>query len=67
MRHLSDGGMLKLTIQHFLSPGLKKIDHVGVKPDREVKLTPEDIKAKRDPQLDAAKSFLIGVLPGYAR
>lgn len=67
MRPLSDGGLIKLTVQHFLSPKHKKIDHVGIKPNQEVKLTPEDVKAKRDPQLDAAKSFLAGTRPNRAR
>ena len=30
------------------------LDKAGIKPDYEVKLTDEDIKAKRDPQLDKA-------------
>jgi carboxyl-terminal processing protease len=47
------GRRLHITTFEFL-PGGMKSDWIGVIPDIEVPITPEDIKAGRDPQLDAA-------------
>lgn len=54
LESLSDGSTLKITIAHWLLPDGKLIEKNGLKPDYEIKLTEEDIKAKRDPQLDKA-------------
>jgi carboxyl-terminal processing protease len=51
---LGDGSVLKVTIARWYTPAGKNIDKEGITPDQEVKLTEEDTKAKRDPQLDAA-------------
>ncbi len=58
LRRLKDGSSLKLTISHWLLPKGDMIDKNGINPDYEVKLSEEDIKAERDPQLDKAKSIM---------
>lgn len=55
---LSDNSELRVTIAHFFSPKGNEINDVGVSPDKEVKITADDIANKRDPQLDAAVQFL---------
>jgi carboxyl-terminal processing protease len=55
---LSGGGALKVTIARWFTPAGKNIDKEGIEPDTKVERTPEDIKAKRDPQLDSAKAEL---------
>lgn len=49
---------LKITIAKWLTPSGKSIDENGIKPDIEVKMTEEDIKAKKDPQLDKALELI---------
>lgn len=49
---------LRITIAKWLTPLGRSIDKVGIMPDREVKLTENDIKKKADPQLDAAMQGL---------
>lgn len=53
---LGNGGALKVTIARWYTPGGINIDKEGIKPDKEVARTIDDIKNKRDPQLDAAKA-----------
>lgn len=53
-----DGSVLKYTIAEWFTPSGKAINKEGIKPDFEVKLGAEDIKAKRDPQLDKAIEIL---------
>lgn len=53
-QQFSDGSILKVTIAKWLTPLGNTIDHTGITPDIEVKLTAEDIAGKRDPQLDRA-------------
>lgn len=55
---LSDGSVIKLTIAHWVLPSGRILDHDGLKPDHEVKLTDADIENKRDPQLDKAVEIL---------
>lgn len=55
---LSDGGSLKVTIARWYTPSDKNIDKEGITPDQKVELTPEDLEADRDPQLDAALKSL---------
>jgi carboxyl-terminal processing protease len=55
---LKSGGTLKVTIARWYTPSDKNIDKEGIKPDQEVKRSLDDIKAKLDPQLDAAFSAL---------
>ena len=52
---LSDNqGAVRVTIARWLTPNGRTIDKKGLTPDVIVKMTADDIKAKRDPQLDAA-------------
>jgi carboxyl-terminal processing protease len=45
---------LKVTIAEWLTPSGKNINKEGLVPDIEVKLTPEDFSANKDPQMDKA-------------
>lgn len=53
-----DGSLLKVTIAKWYTPGGININKEGIKPDTEVKLSDEDAKAGKDPQLDAANKAL---------
>lgn len=55
---LPGGAKLKVTIARWYTPNGKNIDKEGIKPDTEVKLTPEDFNANRDPQKDQASQQL---------
>jgi carboxyl-terminal processing protease len=59
LEELKDHSAIRITIAEWLTPKKREINKVGVKPDVEVKLTEEDIKAKRDPQLDKALEMLL--------
>jgi carboxyl-terminal processing protease len=52
------GALLKVTVAHWLTPSRKLIDKEGLKPDIEVKLTEEDYKENKDPQLEEAIKIL---------
>lgn len=58
IENLKDGSTVKISIAEWLTPKGNKIDKKGLTPDFEVKLTDEDTKAKRDPQLDKAIEVL---------
>ena len=49
---------LKVTVARWLTPKGNSISEVGVIPDIEVKVTEDDIKAKRDPQMAKAIEIL---------
>ncbi len=49
---------LKVTIARWLTPKGHSISEKGIAPDVEVKFTPEDAEAKKDPQLDKALELL---------
>src|SRR3989338_4844034 len=51
---LPDGSTVKLTIAHWVLPSGKILESEGLVPDIEVKISDEDIKNKKDPQLDKA-------------
>ena len=51
---LSGGTQLKVTTAHWYTPFDLSINKTGIKPDKEVVNTYDDINAGRDPQLDAA-------------
>lgn len=55
---LPDGGVLKVTIARWYTPGGKNIDKEGITPDQYVKRSDDDFKNNRDPQKDAALNFL---------
>jgi carboxyl-terminal processing protease len=52
------GGELKTTVARWYRPNGQNIDKKGIKPDKEVKMTEDDYKQKRDPQKDAALEYL---------
>lgn len=56
--NLNDGASLRMTIAKWFTPLNRSIDGDGIAPDIEVKLTEEDIKTGRDPQLEAAIQYL---------
>lgn len=51
---LAGGASLKITVAKWLTPLGRQIDGEGIKPDVEVKLSPADESAGKDPQLDKA-------------
>jgi carboxyl-terminal processing protease len=53
-----DGSALKLTVALWLTPKERTINKEGIAPDVEVKMTPEDYDADKDPQLDKAFELL---------
>ncbi len=53
-----DGSALKLTVALWLTPKERTINKEGIAPDVEVKMTPEDYDADKDPQLDKAYELL---------
>lgn len=54
---LKDGSRLRMTIAKWLTPLGRSINETGLTPDIEVKMTEDDFKAKRDPQLDEAVRY----------
>lgn len=55
---LRENAMLKLTIAQWLTPKGEVIDKKGITPDIEVKISEDDIKNEKDPQLDKAIEIL---------
>ena len=55
---LSDGSALAVTVSRWLTPKGVQIEGKGLAPDLEVKMTPDDFKAKGDIQLDRAVEYL---------
>lgn len=53
-KEFSNGSVLKYTIAEWFTPSGKAINKEGIKPDFEVELTADDIKAKKDTQLEKA-------------
>lgn len=54
LEDLPNGGVLKVTIARWFTPGGKNIDKEGIEPDRKVSRSADDIKSGKDPQRDAA-------------
>ncbi|MEN9413332.1 MAG: carboxy-terminal-processing protease, carboxyl-terminal processing protease [Candidatus Parcubacteria bacterium] len=55
---ISPGTSLKLTVARWLGPDGVQIPLEGIKPDIEADITEEDVKAGKDPQMDAAIKYL---------
>lgn len=55
---LSDKSVLHLTTAKWLTPNGSEIDGVGLKPNFQIPLTPEDTAKGLDPQLDRAIEYL---------
>lgn len=51
---LGNGGLLKVTIARWFTPNGKNIDKEGINPDKEVKISEDEVKQGKDPQLEAA-------------
>ncbi len=60
--HLADGSELRVTIAEWLTPAGRQIHAIGITPDVEVVMTPEEFEAQLDPQLDRAVELLSGGL-----
>lgn len=55
---LPGGSGVNITIQKYLTPNDTDINKKGIEPTYEVKITEDDIKNKRDPQLKKANEIL---------
>ena len=55
---LKADALVKITVAHWLTPNGTVIDKNGIKPDVDVNITEEDIKNKKDPQLEKAVEVL---------
>jgi carboxyl-terminal processing protease len=60
VHQLDDGGSVRVTTAHWLTPTKRDIDTVGLAPDVMVERAKADVEAKRDPQLAWAESYLSG-------
>lgn len=58
VQDLPGGSSIKITIAEWLTPNGRHINKLGIKPDIEVKLSADDAKNSRDPQLDKALELL---------
>lgn len=58
IENLTGGASLRITIAHWFTPNGKNINKEGISPNTEVKLTEDDFKNARDPQLVAALDYL---------
>lgn len=56
--NLPGGGRLQLSIRDYVGPDGRHLEGVGVTPDVEVRQTLEDLRAGRDPVVDAALDAL---------
>jgi len=56
---LTDDTSLKITVANWLTPDGVSISKEGITPDVEVKMTAEDEKNKKDPQMDKAVEILL--------
>jgi len=59
VKDLSDGSMIKITTDKWLTPSGVSINDKGITPDIEIDFTEEDFNANRDPQIEKAKEFLL--------
>lgn len=53
-----DGSQLKVTVASWYRPNGQNINHKGISPDKEVKISDADAKAGIDTQLQAAQAYL---------
>lgn len=57
---LDNGAQLKVTIARWYTPKGRNITSEGIKPDKVVELSADDVNAGKDPQKDAALALLNG-------
>lgn len=55
---LKDGRQLKVTVARWYTPSGETISETGIKPDKAVELTYDDLNDGKDPQMDAAFKIL---------
>lgn len=58
LEKVSGGAAVRITIAKWLTPKNRQINKLGISPDIEVLMSDEDLKEKRDPQLDKALETL---------
>lgn len=56
---LGGGAQLKITVARWLTPNGSSISDGGLTPDINATTTVDDVKAKKDPQMDAAVNYLL--------
>lgn len=56
---VNNQGAVRITVARWLTPKERQINGVGLTPDLEVPMTEEDLKAGKDPQLEAAVQILL--------
>lgn len=59
---LSGGSGINITTQKYLTPNGTDINKKGITPDIEVKITEEDVKNKKDSQLEKANEVLMNLI-----
>ena len=59
MVNITSDTILKVTVARWLTPKGVSISEKGLTPDYEVEITTEDVKLKRDPQMDKAVDILL--------
>ena len=64
INRLPDGSAVHITIQKYLTPSGTDINLKGIEPDIAVDVTPEDVKAEKDPQLQRANDELVRMIKG---
>ncbi|MCL5037369.1 MAG: S41 family peptidase [Chloroflexi bacterium] len=66
IEELRDGGALKFTIAHYLTPKGTDINKLGIDPDVEIAMDPNEIGSKNDTQLIKAVRLLRKQLQGQS-
>lgn len=56
--NFGDGSQLKVTVASWYRPNGQNINHLGITPDKVIKITEEEAKAGTDTQLQAAQAYL---------
>jgi carboxyl-terminal processing protease len=54
----AQGTAAKITVARWLTPNGEQINEVGIKPEKEINLTNDDFEKNKDPQLEAAITYL---------
>jgi len=62
INRMPDGSAMHITIQKYLTPNGTDINKKGIEPDIAVELSADDIKNKKDIQLQKANEVLLGII-----